>query len=269
MGALAGLVAAALVAATEQPTLITLDLTHVGGASAAEAEALSAAVTQRVAGLRVYQVVSQKDVTTLLGVERQRQLLGCSDDGGACMAELAGALNARYVLSGQLNRLGETYQLTLQVLDTQRGQPVGRALKAARTFDELSRLVPWAVADVTGTPPPRPPSRVGPVLLLAAGGLGAIAGGVVAINALTLEAAVARELDAGAVDPLVLKSAASYRAEAAEVSRGKSLGLALLATGGAAALAGALWWLLTPDVAGLAVGPLFGSAGLVVTGAWP
>lgn len=269
MTGLATLVSVLLIAGAEQPTLIALELGRVGDATAAEVEAVDAAVAQRLTKLGVYQVLTHRDVSTLLGVERQRQLLGCSEDSGACFAELAGALNARYVLSGQLNRLGGTYQLTLQVLDSQRGQPVGRTLKAARSVDELLRLVPWAVADVTGTPPPRAPSRLGPALLLAAGGLAAAAGGVVAINAFTLEGAVLRELESGAADPQVLRSAAGYRAEAAEVARGKTLGLGLLLAGGAAIAAGVTWWLLTPDAPGLAFFFAPGGGALIAGGRFP
>lgn len=38
-------------------------------------------------------VTTQSEIGTLLGFERQRQLMGCSDDGSAsCLAELSGAL---------------------------------------------------------------------------------------------------------------------------------------------------------------------------------
>jgi hypothetical protein len=39
----------------------------------------------------------------LLGLERQKQMLGCAEDSSNCLAELAGALGARFVLNGSRN----------------------------------------------------------------------------------------------------------------------------------------------------------------------
>src|SRR5437667_22938 len=45
-----------------------------------------------------YDVVSSADIAALLGIERQRQLMGCNE--GSCAVELAGALNAKRALRG-------------------------------------------------------------------------------------------------------------------------------------------------------------------------
>lgn len=80
------------------PRLVVLDLQRVGGATEAEAALLNDAVVEWVSKAGVFQVVSQADIRTLLGVERQKQLLGCGEDAASCMAELSGALDARYLL---------------------------------------------------------------------------------------------------------------------------------------------------------------------------
>jgi len=79
--------------------LIVTDLTVAGGLDAAMGSALSEAVAQEVASRGVFQVVSSHEVTQLIGIERQKQLMGCPDDAQSCLSELAGALNARFVLS--------------------------------------------------------------------------------------------------------------------------------------------------------------------------
>src|SRR5438309_10896318 len=53
------------------------------------------------------EVISPRDVVALLGVERERQLLGCSES--SCMAELGGMLAARYVVTGSLAKTGGIY----------------------------------------------------------------------------------------------------------------------------------------------------------------
>jgi len=84
------LTAAAGTPATEKPRLAVLALT-ASGVDAPAAEALGDTVTAVAAKAGWFQVTSQKDMQTLLGLERQKQLLGCSEAQSACMAELAGA----------------------------------------------------------------------------------------------------------------------------------------------------------------------------------
>lgn len=227
------------------PRMVVLDLKQVGGASEGEAALLDDAIVQWVSKAGVFQVISQRDIQTLLGVERQKQLMGCGDEASSCMTELSGALDARFVLSGQLNKLGGTVQLTLQTLDTQKSQVVGRSLKAAKSAQELRAIVPWAVAEATGTPPPKPPSRTWPTVLMVTGGVSMLAGGVVGFAALTRETSLWRELNSQAA----LNTAAYYAGEARDVRERKTMSLVLLAAGAGLLAGGIWWWFSLPDVA--------------------
>jgi len=240
------LVMLAAAPAPDAPRLVVLDLQRVGAATDAEVSLVNDAVVEWVSKAGVFQVISQRDIQTLLGVERQKQLLGCSDDAGSCIAELSGALNARFVLSGQVNKLGGTVQLTLQTLDTQKSQPVGRSLKAAKSVEDLRALVPWAVAEATGTPPPKPPSRTWPTVMMVTGGVALLGGGVIGFVALTREASVARELKTAA--PGRLNTAEYYAAEAQEVRERKTLALVLMTVGAGLLAGGIAWWFSLPDV---------------------
>src|SRR5438309_267107 len=52
-------------------------------------------------------VTSRSEMQALLGLERQKELMGCSDESTAsCLAELAGALGADGVLTGTLGKVG-------------------------------------------------------------------------------------------------------------------------------------------------------------------
>jgi TolB-like protein len=232
--------------ATDAPRLVVLDLQRVGAATDAEATLLTDAVVEWVSKAGVFQVVSQRDIQTLLGVERQKQLVGCGEDATNCMAELSGALNARFVLSGQVNRLGGTVQLTLQTLDTQKSQPVGRSLKAAKSAEDLRAIVPWAVAEATGTPPPKPPSRTWPTVMMVAGGVALLGGGVIGFVALTQESSVSRELKSAT--PGHLNTADYYSDAALEVRERKTLALILMSVGAGLLAGGISWWFSLPDV---------------------
>jgi hypothetical protein len=64
-------------------------------------------------------------VAALLGLDRMRQILGCTDDQG-CLADAAGALDAERLLSGSLTILERTALLTVRVIDARKGRTVSR-----------------------------------------------------------------------------------------------------------------------------------------------
>lgn len=53
------------------------------------------------------QVMTAQDVATLLGMERQRELMGCNDAASSCMAELASALGCDATLMVNLARFDD------------------------------------------------------------------------------------------------------------------------------------------------------------------
>jgi hypothetical protein len=67
---------------------------------------------------RGIRVVSPSEIGAVLGVERQKQLLGCTDDSSTCLTELAGALGADAVIVGSIARFGESYQLDVKVVSS-------------------------------------------------------------------------------------------------------------------------------------------------------
>src|SRR5690348_18463884 len=65
------------------------------------------------AGLRV---VTAKQISAVLGMERQRQLLNCSDSSSSCMAELANALGTDGILIGTIAQIGSLFQVNLSIV---------------------------------------------------------------------------------------------------------------------------------------------------------
>ncbi len=260
---LAVLVGASPEAPSGLPRLVVLDLSAAGGVARDEAASFSEQVTAEVAARGFFQVVSSRDIATLLGLERQKALLGCSDAAAACMTELTGALDARYVMSGTVSRVGENFQLSVQTLDARSAQPLGRSLRIARSLDELRRAVPFLVAESTGTPRPPAPSRVLPISLLVAGGAAVVAGGVVGFNALTREAVANAELARGDSQRGTLQPLGYYRDEARAVSAYKTVSAAALGLGAALVVTGALLMPKDPSETGVALVPTANGAALV------
>jgi TolB-like protein len=76
-------------------------------------ESLSAEVQKRPG----ISVLTAKDMESRLQVERQKALLGCSEEG-ACTAEIAGALGVDRIITGSLAKVGTSFILNLQLIDT-------------------------------------------------------------------------------------------------------------------------------------------------------
>ncbi len=117
------------------PGLTAVDL------EAKRVEFLSDYLAQELArvGAGQLQVLSQAQVAALLGLERQRQLLGCADD--ACSTELAGALGSEGLLLGSIAKLGERYTVSLQILTAQTGARRALVTEDQLELEELPRFL--------------------------------------------------------------------------------------------------------------------------------
>lgn len=82
------------------------------------------------------QVITSREMQSLLGLERQKQLLGCSE--GACMTELANALGADGILLGDVALLGSTYQVNLKIIGSGDGKTL--ALESTKASSEAALL---------------------------------------------------------------------------------------------------------------------------------
>jgi hypothetical protein len=259
------LLVATVLAGAERPKMSVLEVTTGSGVEASAAQALTDALTQEISARGFFDVISARDLKNLLGVERERQLLGCTESN--CLTELAGAIGARFILSGQLSRLGEAYQLSIETLDTQKAKPIGRSTRIAPTLESLRAQIPWAVAEATGTPLPPEPSRVLPYSVLAAGCGALLAGGYFAVDGLSREGQINStfQLAQGPNGP-PLSTLAYYQQQANDAAARKTAGL--IALGAGTALIGVGIYLLPAGAQGrLALVPTAGGAALA--GAFP
>jgi hypothetical protein len=100
----------------------TLKLATVGfsqvGMSDAEASFFAEHFSVQLAAVdeQNVRVSTPKDMAAILGIEKQKQLLGCSDEQSSCMAELAGALGADGIVSGQIAKVGKSFQVNVKIL---------------------------------------------------------------------------------------------------------------------------------------------------------
>lgn len=94
------------------------------------------------------QVITARQIAAMLGLERQRQLLGCSDGGASCMAESANALGAEGLVLGDLGRLGAKYQLNVRIVRAATGQTVATWSRTVAREDDLLEALTDAAAQL-------------------------------------------------------------------------------------------------------------------------
>ncbi|MFT3713240.1 MAG: hypothetical protein QM817_36760 [Archangium sp.] len=62
-------------------------------------------------------VITRNDITAALGLERQKQLLGCTQGESNCIAELAGALGVSALVVGSIATAGSGFVVNLKVME--------------------------------------------------------------------------------------------------------------------------------------------------------
>ncbi|MFL5321764.1 MAG: hypothetical protein ACJ790_19030 [Myxococcaceae bacterium] len=83
------------------------------------------------------QVTTKSEVGAIIGFERQKQLLGCSDGSQSCLAEMAGALGVDGIVSGSLAKLGSAYTIQIKILKASDGTVLFAQSARLATDDEV------------------------------------------------------------------------------------------------------------------------------------
>ena len=151
------LLAAALAAAP--PKLAVLQVAAGEGVPQSTAAAITEAVVGEVRRQSHAEVITQREIASILSLENQKAMLGCQTD--ACMAELGGALGADRLVAGDLARLGESFLLHLRVVDVKKVRVAAQADRRLRggTIDDVLDVLPAMVAELFPGAPPAPPAQ--------------------------------------------------------------------------------------------------------------
>jgi hypothetical protein len=173
------LLAAALAAAP--PKLAVLQVLNGEGVPASTAQAITEAVVAEVRKQSKAEVITQREIASILSLEKQKEMLGCQTD--ACMAELGGALGTDRLVSGDMAKLGESFLLHLRVVDVKKVRVAAQADRRLRggTIDDVLDVLPKMVSELfqpaapaapaVATSPPRaedgPPAAAVPAVVTA------------------------------------------------------------------------------------------------------
>lgn len=129
----------------ELPKVLVLSL-EAAGVAPEEAKVLDGMVANALSAYSTIEVVTSEDLAQMMELEGQRQQLGC--DTKSCLAEIAGAMGARYVVFGSAGRLGELFVVQLNLFDSVEAKAVERREIQAAAVEGLATQVRPAVADL-------------------------------------------------------------------------------------------------------------------------
>ena len=111
--------------AAETERLLLLDITP-HGVPAEVASSLTDLLELEIERGRLYQVISQQDLRTLIKLEERKLLLGKDEQTNENLAKIANQVDAPYLLASSLGRVGKAYLLSLELLDAKQVKVVRR-----------------------------------------------------------------------------------------------------------------------------------------------
>ncbi len=122
--------------------LAVLDLEAKHGVEKSLAEALSVIVRDKLHGFGEYEVMSKGDIQAVASREQLKQALGCDDDGSQCLVDFGRAIGTRFMVAGDISKLGATYTVSLRMLDTKgEGASVKNRVSESCKCDEDALIV--------------------------------------------------------------------------------------------------------------------------------
>ena len=132
----------------EKPKILFLDLS----ATLIEEEVakiITNMVSAQLGRYKTYDVITALDLRQLAELEVDKQKAGCSDNE-SCLSELAGAMGARYVVYGDVGKLGTKVIVALNLFDSEEARAVDREVLTANSLGDVPDNLPMAIENLIG-----------------------------------------------------------------------------------------------------------------------
>jgi hypothetical protein len=132
-----------LTVSADLPRIGVMDFQAGDGASTDVAQAVSTIVSQELERLEIFRVSSAQTTRVMLGVERQRQLMGCDSCTAASLSDLA---DFEFVITGKIVKTKSDITLLMTLLPVGSTHPASSSrVTAASDSKLLSEVGPAAV----------------------------------------------------------------------------------------------------------------------------
>lgn len=110
---------------------------------------LTEILTVEIAEFGLYKVIAGRDIQSMLGFERQKDVLGCTD--AACLAEIGGALGVDRIVASHVGMVGSTYVVNIKLINIRQADTEGRVYETVRgEVDALISIVKTAAQRLLG-----------------------------------------------------------------------------------------------------------------------
>jgi TolB-like protein len=148
------------------------------------ARVITELVTDTYAQIPDFNVVSADEIKRLVELEGDRAQAGCDTNSASCLAELAGALGARYVVFGTVGRLGELTIINLHLFDADNAESMQRHVIRTTEIETLpEKLEQVVLGRAAPVPDDVPEKDDGAAWMLRMGGISAATAGLVGLGA--------------------------------------------------------------------------------------
>src|SRR4051812_4180838 len=142
-------VAAALAAKPPAPVKLAAPGLSGFNVSPAELEFFTEHFAQQLT-LQGLQVTTAKQISSLLGLERQKEIMGCKDAATSCMAELAAALGVDGVLTGSVGKFETSYRVNVSIVAASDGHTLSAYSARAGSSEEVLESLTTAARQMSG-----------------------------------------------------------------------------------------------------------------------
>jgi hypothetical protein len=209
-------------------------------------------------------VITASEIASMIGLERQKELLACGDAaGGSCMAELANALGVDGVVTGSIGEFDGLTQINLKVVAASDGRTLaiysGSAGSQSAVLEELKVAAASLVKQLT----PQTGARGVRRLAWIPGGVGVVCVGV-GIAMMSLVSGHVSDLRGAGSGASTLSLDDANRAMSDALTE-RTLGWVFFAVGGAAVLGAAAMFAFGAPVS-ISPSVSVGGAGVTIGG---
>jgi hypothetical protein len=131
-----------LMALAPSPTLVVAPL-QARPADREDAETITRLVRIYAGQSAAFSLVTPEEVGAI-DEEVKRQLSGGCNEA-SCIAELGGALGAKYMITGSLDRLGKRYIITLKLIDIEQVRAISTVASQERSIEAFADSLPLTI----------------------------------------------------------------------------------------------------------------------------